>query len=526
LVFTLLACSAFAQGQVVAIRSEITNATIFQSGAQVSRQARVNIRPGMNELVFTGLPSQVNPMSVQLSATGPITILSVNYRHNLLEMPEVSEEIRILEDSIAFYTNRIDRNKSLVQVFENEEALLSANHQVGSPTQGVDVARLRSVADFVRQRLTEIKARTVEIRLQIQEDELRRTRIRDHLAGLRGRSGSIMGEVVAKISSQTSLVSAITINYFSTDAQWTPHYDIRVASETRNLDLILRARVLQLSGEDWNNVNLTFSTGNPTLSGQKPELNRWFLRPQEEIVTVGYGVRKTVEESEITGIRLPTEDMVEMVRTMADEVVAQVGLTTRNFVVQIPYTIPSGSDPAIIELERSAIQVGLVYHVTPKLDPAAFLVARVANWQQFAVVQAEANLFLDGAYLGNTMINPLQAPDTLELSLGRDQDILVWRERNRELTRRNILGNRVAETQGWEIRVRNNKKYPVSLKVSDQVPISTSNEITVTPDQLSLGVLEQETGIVTWSLNLQPAELRVLDFQFTVRYPRGMQLNL
>jgi len=527
LVFALLTSAFNAQGQAVTIRSEIKNATIFQSGAQVNRQARVNIRSGMNELVFTALPSQVNPMSVQLTATGPITILSVNYRHNLLEMPEVSREIRMLEDSAAFFTNRIDRNRASIQVLENEEALLAANRQVGGPTQGVDVVQLRTVADFVRQRLTEIKSRSIELRQQIQKDELRRNRIMEHLAGLRGRSGNIMGEVVVKVSSQTSLASTMNLTYFSTDARWTPNYDIRVSSENNNLDLILRASVFQLSGEDWNNINLTFSTGNPALPGQKPELSRWFLRPvlPEQIIVAG-GTRPRDGHVRIRGISsLEAQDM-EMARTMADAVVAQEGLTTRNFVVNVPYTIPSGQDPAVVELERTGIPAEFEYHVAPKIDPAAFLVARVANWQQFLVIQAEANLFLDGTFLGNTTVNPRLAQDTLELSLGRDPDILVWRERNRELTRRNILGNRVAETQGWEIRVRNNKNRPVNLLISDQVPISTSTEIDVTPDQLSLGVLNQDTGIVTWRMKLQPAESRTLDFRFTVRYPRGMVLNL
>jgi len=528
LVFALLTSAFNAQGQVVTIRSEIKNATIFQSGAQISRQARVNIRPGMNELVFTALPSQVNPMSVQLTATGPITILSVNYRHNLLELPDVSEEVRILEDSAAFFTNRIDRNRASIQVLENEEALLAANRQVGGPTQGVDVVQLRTVADFVRQRLTEIKSRSIELRQQIQKDELRRNRIMDHLTSLRGRSGNIMGEVVVKVSSQTPVASTMNLTYFSTDARWTPNYDIRVSSENNYLDLILRASVFQLSGEDWNNINLTFSTGNPALPGQKPELSKWFLRPVrpvDEHVIVAYGVTRKAEGTRIT-LRGDTPTMQEMAQTMADEVVAQEGLTTRNFVVNVPYTIPSGKDPAVIELERTAIPAEFEYHVAPKIDPAAFLIARVANWQQFVVIQAEANLFLDGTFLGNTSVNPRQAPDTLELSLGRDPDILVWRERNRELTRRNILGNRVAETQGWEIRVRNNKNRPVNLLISDQVPISTSTEIDVTPDQLSLGVLNQGTGIVTWRMKLQPAESRTLDFRFTVRYPRGMVLNL
>jgi hypothetical protein len=79
------------------------------------------------------------------------------------------------------------------------------------------------------------------------------------------------------------------------NASWFPTYDIRAKNVNSPISISYKANVSQHSGEDWKNIKLTLSTGNPTAAGNKPELNPYFLnfgmyyRPENGTLTAVSG---------------------------------------------------------------------------------------------------------------------------------------------------------------------------------------------------------------------------------------------
>ncbi|MFM8243769.1 MAG: DUF4140 domain-containing protein, partial [Crocinitomicaceae bacterium] len=72
----------------VAISSDLSKVTVFFLGAQVEHQAKKSLNKGKQELVFTKLTDFLDANTVQVKATGDLTILSVRTRKNY-------EDIRI-----------------------------------------------------------------------------------------------------------------------------------------------------------------------------------------------------------------------------------------------------------------------------------------------------------------------------------------------------------------------------------------------------------------------------------------------
>ena len=62
-----------------------------------------------------------------------------------------------------------------------------------------------------------------------------------------------------------------------TDAGWVPNYDIKSEKLNAPLNLAYKANVYQNTGQDWDNVNVTLSTGNPAYNISKPNLETQFL---------------------------------------------------------------------------------------------------------------------------------------------------------------------------------------------------------------------------------------------------------
>ena len=72
--------------------------------------------------------------------------------------------------------------------------------------------------------------------------------------------------------------SNFTITYLVKQSGWFPTYDIRVKDISSPINLQYKANVFQSSGEDWKDVKLFLSTGNPNENGTKPVISPWYLK--------------------------------------------------------------------------------------------------------------------------------------------------------------------------------------------------------------------------------------------------------
>lgn len=528
--YLLLAPCLWALGQPVQVTSEMKEATVFFQGAQLTREAQARVPAGINEIVFTQLPLDIDASSIQVKAAGALTILSVSHRTNFLESPALSREIKQMEDSLRYYKNRLDLNRATLKVYEEEEALLAANRSLGGSQQGVQVAELRAAADFLRQRLQEIKTNWLKVRQDVEKDEERYNRINQQLSRLRGSSSTQVGEIVVQVSANAAVNAGFVLNYNIYQAGWQPIYDVRVADVDKDLELMLKANAFQNTGEDWKNVRLKFSTGNPRQWGQKPQLSQWFLRYEEDRITMqAFRAGRALNEvyvMEAEEAEYAPAPKVADAATAEAYVQVQEGRTTREFVVNTPYNLPSGRDQRVVELEGHSLPAQYEYFVVPKINTDAFLVARVADWQDYALLPGEANLFMEGTFLGKTFIDPGMTTDTLELSLGRDRNIIVKRERIKDQSKRNFLGNRTTDTVGWEISARNNKRLPITLTIQDQVPLSTQQEVEVTVEELSGAAFDRDRGFLSWRMELRPGETQQRTLRYAVRYPKNKRIIL
>ncbi|MFO0660691.1 MAG: DUF4139 domain-containing protein [Polyangiaceae bacterium] len=67
--------------------------------------------------------------------------------------------------------------------------------------------------------------------------------------------------------------ASIVIEYLVAGAKWVPAYQCRMDREGRRADIVMRAHVVQRTGEDWRAVRLTLSTASAIAWTELPELN-------------------------------------------------------------------------------------------------------------------------------------------------------------------------------------------------------------------------------------------------------------
>jgi hypothetical protein len=539
-------------------------------------------------------------------------VVSVSHSIDYMNKNKITEDVKKLEAKRREVTDSINILKNLRSVYSQEKEMILTNKSIGGDN-GVNINDLQNAASFFRTRLTEIETNSFKIDKKSIALKEKLVDISKQLMEINSKTDLPSSQIKLVISAERAVETKIEVDYLIGDATWTPTYDIRIKDIDNPLVLTYKAKVNQNSGEDWNDVNLTLSTGNPSVSNTKPTLDTYFLtfnnyysdikplyRPSNQRFTgriegfvvddstgepligcnvmvkgttigtvsdaqgrfaldvptpnstislqyIGYNPMELPAGSSFNGIRLKEasqelEETVVIAYGISEKkafsgsaaeaspmkniipIAIQKQQTSTEFKIDVPYTIPSDNKDYDVSMVQYNIPASYSYYAVPKLSDDVYLVARITDWNQYNMLNGNANLFFKDIYQGDSFLDLKSFDDTLTISVGRDKDIIVDREIQKDFTTKNYISNNKRELKGWNINIKNNKSNTINLVVEDQFPISRTADIKVDLLEHSGALTDNETGKVTWNLQINPNEKRVLNLKYSVRYPKDKKV--
>lgn len=200
--------------------------------------------------------------------------------------------------------------------------------------------------------------------------------------------------------------------------------------------------------------------------------------------------------------------------------------TTTVYKIDDKYTLETDGKTTTIGIKQFDVPALYEYFAAPKIDPSAFLTAKIINWQDYDLQSGEASLYFEGTYLGKTYIDLGSTDDTLSLSLGKDNSIKVSRKLVKEFSTKRFIGSNRTETKQYEISLRNTKREAVTILITDQFPVSTIKEINVDDQKAPEAQVDKETGLATWTVTLPPGQEKKLVISYSVKYPKDRKVVL
>lgn len=189
-------------------------------------------------------------------------------------------------------------------------------------------------------------------------------------------------------------------------------------------------------------------------------------------------------------------------------------------------TVPSSNLAEIVHIQDIEIPAKYEYQTVPKLDKDVFLVARIFGWEDYNLLNGSARLYFEKTFVGESYLDIQFTQDTLGLSLGRDKNIVVSRDKVAEQSGMTSFSGNKKEEREFKIQVRNNKSQAIALRVSDQIPISSNKKITVKLEESSDAIIDELTGMLKWMLNLEPSKTQEYTIKYSVTYPADKVINL
>jgi uncharacterized protein (TIGR02231 family) len=511
--------------------TSIRNVTVYLSGAQIGRYGKTSLQAGNTTLLLKGLPSMIDAQSIQVKGEGDFTILSVMHTIDYLDEQKYDVEIQKLRDELDILNSKVKETNNQNDVYSKEEEMILANKSIGSEQKGVTASELQLMADFFRNRLSDIRQKKLELDKNIQDYNERISKINSQLGDYNSKKNKSTSVILINVSADMATQASFMVQYYVASASWKPRYDIRVKNISSPLNLIYKADVTQSTDESWDNVDLVLSTGNPTLSGTKPELNAWYLDYLKNINAMLEGKAAGLKEVEVVGYGAQEEfeedkERSNSAKPYSPPVNIEQNQTTYLYKITIPYTIPSNNQAYSVLINELKVNAEYRYAVAPKLDKDAFLTARIPGWESLKLLEGDASIYFEDTYIGQSHLNVINLKDTMDISLGRDKGIIIAREKVKNYTSKQFIGSTIKADIGWEISVRNTRQEKINLVIEDQIPVSINKDISVDEEIPTNAIFDKTTGKILWNLTIDPGKTEKLQFKYSVKYPKDQNIIL
>lgn len=522
IIFLFLASIQFTFGQsVLETNASLLDATIFSRGASLHHTAKqLNVPIGNSELVINQIAQNVDPQSIRVtSESNQITILSVSFERDYLVKGE-NESSQYIE-----LKKKYDDAKGILDEMTNarkgEEstlALLEENKKFGGQS-GVSPTSIAAMIKYYRDEYKVLSANIIKLKEKEVEQQKTVDKLKKQMQEA-GGNGQNAGQLVVRLNSSAPVKTNFDINYFTDNVSWTPFYEIRVDNLNEPVELVYKANVSQNTGIDWKQIKMAFSSGNPRRNNNAPELNPWWVGFQRQDASL-----ERMLQGKVAGVQVENAVVMGYSSQNRDMAVVQENQLTTSFVVNTPYDIYSNQKPQAVQLKQYQLPAKYSYFTAPRLDDAAFLVAKVSDWSKYNLLPGNANLIIDNNFAGTSYINPNSTEDTLTLSLGRDDRIVTKRERINEEGSTSFLGNSQKRVYTYEISIRNSRKEAVDIDVKEQFPMSTEKDIEIKLLETSNAKVDHDKGELSWNLNLKAGETKKLRVSYSVKLPKDKVIS-
>lgn len=535
LVSMALLCSA-ASPALAQDTSRIARVTVYPGSATVERAAKVPA--GARSLTLTCLPASLDVQSLQINADPAVRVGEFNV---LTEDRDVAAgcaspldgRIRELEDQIAGVKAEASALqlvdgylRSVAQTGNGQEAAAPATSapRVATPTPAqitatADVLRKSGQDSFARAHQLQRKQEALELALKPLVAE------RDRVASQRARVVSVTINLAAEREAE------LRLSYQVRGPGWQPTYRATLDATKSTVLIERQALVAQNSGEDWSNVQLTLSTGQPGRATQGRLPREWTLDvapPPRPMAAAAPAMAMAAAPSPVARSR----NAVEEAMPTFDVSTLDKGFATE-FAVPQRITVPSSGQRVTLALGNHTAPATLITRTAPAVEEAAYLVAHMA--QPPGVWPAgPAGLYRDGAFVGNGRIDfstpSAGAPaGSTSLSFGRDELVTVRAEPAQDLTgSTGFTGSRTERKTRRAYSVENRHKTGITLQVLHAAPVSRNEKIEVESryqPQPTDTAWNRTPGTVAWQQPLGAGATAQFSAEHTIRYPKDVELQ-
>lgn len=549
IVFAAVLGSSAAESAEIGAASEISAVTVFPTGAEIIRLAKVKIPAGEHTVVIDHLPTTAMSGSVRVEgkATGQLDIGSVDTRRVLVpfgDPEQQASERRRIELEIEKLRDEHAQIEAEVKAADAQKALIAKLTELPTVPPVPGVPGTASPVDWgqiftlVGTKLAEAERAQLAAHVKLRDVERAIADLEKKLAGL-APSQQQRTEVKVFVSAAADLEADLTVRYQVSGANWRPYYDARLQTGTKSdapkLTLVRRASIQQRSGEDWKDVAIELSTTRPGTGTAAPDLYPMTVDfeaerpppPPAPVASAPMPRTRAFKQAEEAADAAPAAAELQDARTR--EAAVEAGAFQAIFKVPGKLTVPGNGEQKRVQLDTAQIAPNLVVRATPRIEPKAYLYAKLSTPQGTPYLPGSVSLFRDGTFVGTGQLPQLTPGEEHELGFGADDAVRVKHALIEEKRGESgIITSSKSDVRNFRITVKNAHAQDVQLTVMDQIPASQHQDIKVeliskTPP--SRRDVDDKRGVLAWDQKIGANEETVIEFGYRVTWPAAKKIE-
>ena len=136
---------------------------------------------------------------------------------------------------------------------------------------------LDEMLKFLDVKLKENYSQVMEAELSIREKQKKIEALRMQLNSIRGPAKKLKRSIIIELQIQKPGNLDLSVSYLVKGASWQPIYDARANFEKSEVEFVSYGIVKQVTGEEWQDVEISLSTARPAVGGRMPYIPPWFL---------------------------------------------------------------------------------------------------------------------------------------------------------------------------------------------------------------------------------------------------------
>lgn len=529
---TLLVSPALAD--TLSLTAPVTDVTLFPQGATVTRTATLNAPAGVHELVVTGLPADTDAASLRIEAEGAkVGAMALQTDRaapapfeDSAEVVAAREALHRLEAALRERDARSAAIRARAQAAEDTVAFIRGLAQAAP----LDPAQAEPLIDTASSRLLAAREAAVRAATEAANADVGREQDVRAVEQARARLAALeepaAGKAALVLTVETSAEPAtLRISSAVQDASWEPTYDFRLNTAEKSVTMDRGLLVRQASGEDWQNANLVLSTARPSEQAGASTLDPWFPRIGKEAPPIAYA---DAAPAAAPMARAKTEMVAEMSGGYAGSALSDMIGATVVYRYPAPVQIRSGVDAVRLNLDSHALPAEITADAVPAQDQTAFLTAKIVNDLKYIILPGPATLYSDGAMVGQVGLAPLAPGKDVRLGFGPIDGIRLERRiPDQSEGQRGLISSANTREETAVLRIENMTGQSWPLRVLDRVPVSTQDDLKVDwsasprPSEIDP---EGKRGILIWTSELAPKEVKEITVTTKMRWPSGQVL--
>src|ERR1051325_2212035 len=401
--------------------SRVASVTVYPLSALVTREGEVRAAKGVVELIVSPLPPTIVSSSLYSEGSDGVRVLTTRYRTRAIQQDTRVEVVKLQKElaELALAREKIESDIKAIQenlkLIGKMEGFLSVTTIQATEKGALNAESAITLAKHIKESRMETSRELVNLQQQVKANQDKAALLQSNLSAVSAPAPRTERDAVIVVDRANA--GKVRLNYLVHSAAWRPQYKLRAGKAAKDpVQVEYLASLVQATGEDWSNVQLTLSTAAPMLNAAPPELQTLnvgvvhkgappprkadLAELEEQIRNLRIKAQKDFNERKpTTGIGLfnTAAALDQSWELLNPDAAVKRGCALAilegpsvAYHIATPLAVPSRNDEQVLEIARIELAPDFFYKAVPLLTTHVYRLADILNKSSYALLLRDA----------------------------------------------------------------------------------------------------------------------------------------